>query len=212
MIFVFVLFVSCVEIDSPNISTEDYQSEFRFANLSSLGSATVQLTDVNLSYGAITLGQASDYETFDAGSRSVTVQFSDVATMDTSFKILFATEKKGTIFIVGDTSGSKFVNAVERYTFDEPTNADSALVRLLNGLPSFEAVSITLSGDESKFTVADLSLGDHSSYRTVPPGDYAVKVDTSDVAVFSDTLALSSDKRYTVAVYGTQSVTGFVDD
>lgn len=211
VLFVFVLFVSCVDIDSPNISTQDYQSEVRFANLSSLGSATVQVTDVNVSYGIITSGEASDYKGFDAGSRAITVGFSDTG-VDTAFKIIFSTDKKGTVFILGDTSGSRFVNAVERYMFDDPTNADSALVRVLNGLPAFDAVTITVVGDSSDFTAADLSYGDRNSYQTVFPGDYIVSVDTSGVVVISDTLILAGNKRYTLAVYGTDSVKEFVDD
>ncbi|MFQ6674894.1 MAG: DUF4397 domain-containing protein [Fidelibacterota bacterium] len=211
VLFVFVLLVSCVDIDSPNVSTQDYQSEVRFANLSTLGSATVQVTDINVSYGTITLGQASDYKEFDAGSRAVTVTFPD-ASVDTSFRIVFATDKKGTVFILGDTSGSRFANAVERYVFEVPTKADSAMVRVLNGLPAFDAVSITVAGEESQFAAADLSYGDYSSYRTVVAGDYAVSVDTSDVVVLSDTLALAANKRYTVAVYGTDTVKEFVDD
>lgn len=210
VLFVFIFLVSCVDIDNPNISTQDYQSEVRFANLASLGSATVEVTDINVSYGAVASGEASNYRTIEAGSRKVTVDFADG--VEKSSTIIFSTDRKGTVFILGDTSGTRLVNSVERYIFDDPTNADSSMVRVLNGLPGFDAVSITVVGEEDDFADADLAYGDGSSYRTLPAGDYAVTVDTSGVALFSDTLALGANRRYTVAVYGTDTVKEFVDD
>lgn len=204
---VFLVGFSCIELDSPNMSTQDYKSEVRFVNLSNIGSANVQLD--NISFGSLSSGNASDYKEIDSGSRTLVVGFPETdGSQDTTIRMVFETEKKGTVFVLGDTTGTKYVKAVERYTFDAPedmnldwTHPDLAIVRVLNGLLDYETLTISVVGEDEAFSEEDLSFGDRSSYHTVIPGDYAVSVDTSGVILLSDTLTFATDNRFTVAVY-----------
>lgn len=82
VLFIFVLFVSCVDIDNPNISTQDYESKTRIVNLSRLGDASVQLADFNESFGTLPAGQGSEYKEFDAGSRTLIVEYPDTFWVD----------------------------------------------------------------------------------------------------------------------------------
>ena len=217
-IVVLLLGVGCIEIDKEVISTVDFSSEARFVNLSRLGSATVQLEDVNISFGSLSAGEASSYKEIDAGSRKLVVTFSEGnSTADITMSMVFATEKKSSVFILGDTSGTKFINAVEHYTFDAPpnlnanwTHSDSAIVRVLNGLPDFEEITVSVVGDNSEFTADALLYGKASSYNMIFPGDYAITVAINDSTVMADTLALLAGARYTVAIY--DEVKGFIDD
>jgi|MDSZ01.2.fsa_nt_gb hypothetical protein len=202
-------FSGCIELDKTLIEPIDYKAEARFINLSSLGSATVKLTDVGASFGSLGAGEASTYEEIDAGSRTLEIQFSDSG-VDTTLQMVFVTEKKGTVFMLGDTSsGLKLANVQERYTFGDPTKADTVLVRVLNGSVAFADLSVSASGTSSSFSAA-ASYGSASSYSAVLPGEYAFDIAVSDSTVMTDTLTLSGSARYTVAIYSQVKV--FQDD
>ena len=209
-----LVMMSCIEIDDQNIFTQEFESETRFVNLSRIGTASVTLVDtiqdVSWSFGSIDIGEASDYQVINAGSRKLIVDFPDGAA-DTTMLMVFATDRKGTVFILGDTSGIKYVNADERYTFNVECCQDSFLVRIFNGFLDAEEISVTLWGKTEKWNLAkDLSYSEKSSYSKFPPDTYPVTVDTGSVTIFSDTLAFTANKRYTVAVYDIVKV--FVDD
>jgi hypothetical protein len=202
-------FSGCIELDKTLIEPVDYKAEARFVNLSSLGSATVKLTDVGASFGSLGAGEASSYEEIDAGSRTLEIQFSDSG-VDTTLKMVFVTEKKGTVFMLGDTSsGLKLANIQERYTFGAPTKTDTVLVRVLNGSVSFAELAVSASGASSSFS-ASVSYGSASSYSAVLPGEYAFDIAVSDSTVMTDTLTFSGNARYTVAIYS--QVKAFQDD
>jgi len=124
--------------------------------------------------------------------------------------MVFVTEKKGTVFMLGDTSsGLKLANIQERYTFGAPTKTDTVLVRVLNGSVAFAELAVSASGASSSFS-ASVSYGSASSYSAVLPGEYAFDIAVSDSTVMTDTLTFSGNARYTVAIYS--QVKAFQDD
>ncbi len=232
-----------MDIETTNITTQDYQSEVRFANLTGLGTATVTVQDTiqdeSWSFGSLNIGEASEYTEINSGSRTVVVDFPN-GNADTTMLIVFSSEKKGTVFITGDTTEIKYINSVERYTFDStPTYSDSIIVRVFNGFWGRDTVSVrslytlldtvsisydTVSTEpleidtiytteileEDSLIVDDLLYGKASSYQISIDGTYIITVDTSGVAIFSDTLVFDNNKRYTMAVFNTVEM--FEDD
>ncbi|MEE9168101.1 MAG: DUF4397 domain-containing protein [Candidatus Neomarinimicrobiota bacterium] len=209
LIVLLLVGMSCIDMDNPAMTTQDYKSEVRFVNLSRLGSATVKLADI--SFGSLSFGEDSEYKEIDAGSRTLTVEFPESdGSQDTEKQMVFATERKGSVFILGDTSGVSYFNAQERYIFEAPenlnpdwTNPDSAIVRIFSALSDFDEVSVNVVGNNSSFLAEGLSYGDDSNYQAIFPDNYSVSVDTNDVSVFSDSLSFAKGGRYTVAVYDT---------
>lgn len=208
----FLMVVSCVEISERNIDIQDYKSEVRFANLSNVGSVTITLSDtlqdLSWSFGSIDIGEASDYQEVNSGSRTLIVDFADVTGYpDTTRSIIITTDRKSTVFMLGDTTLITYVNAWERYTFNEDCCDDSSLVRVVNG--SLDSViiefEVTVSDTSSEVTATgieeSISYTGMTSYQHLFPSVYSVTVDTSDVVLFSDTLTFEINTRYTVAVY-----------
>lgn len=64
--------------------------------------------------------------------------------------------------------------------------------------------------EEDSLIVDDLLYGKASSYQISIDGTYIITVDTSGVAIFSDTLVFDNNKRYTMAVFNTVEM--FEDD
>lgn len=242
-----LLGIGCLEMDKEVISAVDFNSEVRFVNLTELGTATVTLEDtiqkVSWSFGVLVSGEASSYKEINAGSRKLVANFSEGnSTADTTMSLVFATDKKSSVFILGDTSGTQFINAVERYIFDIPTTSDSATIRILNGLSEdydisvsglyslidttvtydtlstdpleIDTISVTEVVESASFDITDISFGDVSSRQIILPRNYEISVDTSDVFLFSGTLSFEGNKWYTIVVVDTlqEGLKKFIDD
>lgn len=139
----------------------------------------------------------------------------DTLNIDT-VKMVIKTDKKSTVFILADTSGVRsYVNCSERYIFSPPGISDSALVRVINGLP--EGYDIAVYAEELSdpvdvdiLEVEDISYKATSGYKKLQAGEYLFSITANAITLSSDTLSFLSEKRYTVAVY--DNVTVFEDD
>lgn len=198
---------SCINVDVQNIPDKfDFKSQVNFVNLAYLsGRATVTID--NQTIGSIDVGAETGYVEIPAGGRTVKVTYAN--NTSTEEKRSFSSDRVYRVFIVEDTAGNKnIVYFNDRYTFEDKTKPDTALVRLFHGsalTPPITAVNIKL-GTVVDTTVAlstPLPFGYGTPYLELPAaGPYTFTLYSDTVAVVTaSNITLGSKKAYTGVIY-----------
>jgi len=192
--------VSCVDINKTNIPPGiDYRTMARFAHFAvGVGAANITLDETAV--GSVNFGAETAYGDYPAGTRVMKVTYS--AARDT-VKKAFETDRKVTVFIVGDATARDYIVANERYIFAAKGVKDSALVRVFNASPDAGNVNLTaVAGTTTASLASNLAFKKASAYAKVVAGTYQLTaVAGSDTLFKNVSQAFAALQRYTIAVY-----------
>lgn len=139
--FVIVVFNSCVDTSVQNITPIDYKSQVQFVNLA-IGVGGVDIKVDGESFGKVAFGeQMASYREVSSGAKKVVLDYDAAGVPNDTFSIVFDTERKMKIFIIGDATTRTFVRADERYIWQTKDSkegshlfpADTFQVRIFHG-------------------------------------------------------------------------------
>ena len=205
----------CVDLDTTNIDTKDYRSQVRFANLAvGVGDATSIRIDGE-AYGSVAFAEAGAYKDIPAGSRSLSIVFSQIP--ETTYTKVFETDRKGTMFIVGSGPTVEHLFAIERYLFEAPGVSDGALVRVFHASPDVGSLRVAGSASGSPdYLTTGLPYKSATGYAKVAPSSYIFTLTSGADTLFKNvTYQFASNKRYTLTLFNRKAVLQqklFVDD
>ncbi len=213
--FIIIFINSCVDTSVQNISPIDYKSQIQFVNLANnVGSAAI-LVD-GQSFGTLNFGDElpGGYREISSGSKSVVIDYSAAGVPNDTFKVVFETERKMRVFIIGDASSRSFVKVHERYiwqTKDSKEGAnlfppDTFKIMIFHGAPGVRSIgSVRIKVATKDTTVAlPLSYGKASSYialRAGLPYTFIAYSDRGD-SLSSVNLTPEARRAYTAVLYG----------
>lgn len=195
------LISGCVDIDNPNISVVDFRSEVRFMNLAVGVGAATEIRIDNVNYGRVNFEEAGPYVDIPSGSRILRIAYDGVTD---SLQKFFETDRKTTLFIVGDSTAREHPSAIERYIFEAPGVADTALVRVFHGSPDVGGLSIAAEDTAGTISLTtDLRYRLATGYSKLSPGSsYSFLImEGSDTLFNSIEYQFTSNKRYTIVIY-----------
>ena len=221
-------FAGCVDTSVNNLpTTVNYRSQVNVVNLAAgMGSAHVIMHEASgataaagqtIDFGSINLGNTSpsdgSFQDIPAGSKTVMIAYSGSSAKDT-LKLSTISNYKLRLFLVGTSSaGSRsFVTMNQRYIAS--TKEDTILfpkteaqVAFVNGSPddTVSTVGMVAGSDTTEVSLADLVMGDASSYSQFTPKTYNIYVTSSTGAVAQQSVALKAQGRYTVIIYDNAS-------
>lgn len=189
-----------MDLDTTNIPTKDYRSYVRFANLAvPLGPATSIQIDTD-AYGSVNAGEAGSYRNIQSGVRRLIVVYG--LTADSLLKN-FETERKATVFALGDSSLREYLVFNERYIYEPPGAADGALLRVVHASPNVGALQVkaTLTGTTTTVT-SGLAYKQASAYSKLNAVTYSFTITSGTDTLFVNVgYQFDVSKRYTLAVF-----------
>lgn len=204
LILAILFLYSCVDVDSPNISTVDLRTLTKFVYLSS-STDTLQIRVDGVQAAELANGGETSFLNLPAGSRRMVFIYNGGLKIDTAAVALPHDEKIVCYCIFEPSAGD---TQLIRQTLSVHTTYDGevqyipnkALVRFLN-YSRVDAEFVLLSNDTT--TTDPLTFGKGTMYDTVAvaPNFIAINSGTGDTLVHSK-LVNASAGRYSVLLYG----------
>lgn len=225
--FSLISLVSCVDTSVQNITLKDYKSHIQFVNLvKGVSSLTIAVDGQSL--GSVNFGAElpGGYREFPSGAKKVILSYPIPGVLNDTLPIVFETERKIRIFIIGDTSLPTFVKGDERYIWQTKDSregahlfpADTFQIRVFHGASGTGNITdIRIKTPVKDTTISfPVAYGRVSSYFKLRVGvPYTFIAYASRDSLSSVTISPESKRRYTVVLYdsaGTRKSKFFIDD
>ena len=170
---------SCVDVNTTNVTTQDYRSTVRFIDVATDSSASHVLTVDGGSVATLALGDSSVYLSLHSGNRLL--NFVD------SQRVNFNTDEQGTVLIHSKVQGKRFLFLLEGDQKRNNAKAGVASVRFVNAADSsaatlafrdVSALGTDLAGSVSYFAA--------SGYTDVTPGPHSLFVVSNEGSAVLD--------------------------
>ncbi|MCX7985235.1 MAG: hypothetical protein N3A63_10085 [Bacteroidetes bacterium] len=200
-----VMFVGCVDVDNPNVSTVDLRTLTKFVYLNTQadvlrvtidGSPVVQLAQ----------GEETTFLNLPAGKRQMIFTYASGTKADTVSALSLPQDRKINFFCIYDPSAG--VSSLQRQIIQIHTTYDGniqyipgkALVRFIN----FASVSAKLRlyrGIDSTIT-ATIGFGGTTQYDTASVGPQFKVLSATNAVLVNVTSISGGEGRYSVVLYG----------
>lgn len=220
---VLIGFSSCVELPESEPPRRDATADVRVVYLDPSLPSTVTIrmaagptftTFTNLPTETYANPNAV-YRTYPAGAkRLLLVDGSTPVDPDTT-SLTFETDQRGTLYVIPKAAGTttRFVWLSERYVFALPGIKDTARVRVMNAIASFDTIDVQQVS--ASFPIVDnLRFGRSSSFVKVAAGTtarfYLTHYTSSTAQGDTVTVVGASNKQYTIVAYDSLSAAKFV--
>ncbi|HOV99112.1 MAG TPA: hypothetical protein PK595_06030 [Bacteroidota bacterium] len=201
------VFVSCVDVDNPNVSTVDLRTLTKFVYLSS-GSDNLQISVDGSVAATLPAAGESEFLSLPAGNRKLKFQYNGNASVDTP-TVSFPQDVKG-MFICNYEPGSgmtkldyQFIRSHTTYDGNVQYVPDKALVRFVN-YSDVNAKMQLVAGAVTKST-GTVQYGNASAYDTVSVAPQYTIVDATTNSTLAQGTVGTSQGRYTVVLFGSGS-------
>lgn len=200
------VFVSCVDVDNPNVSTVDLRTLTKFVYLSS-SSDNLQVSVDGSVTATLPAAGESEFLNLPAGNRKLKFQYNNNSSVDTP-TVSFPQDVKGIFFCNYEPSAGiatldyQFIRSHTTYDGNVQYVPEKALVRFVN-YSDVDAKMQLGTGSEAKST-GTVKYGKASAYDTVGVSPQYTIVDASDSTLAQSTVG-SSQGRYTVVLFGSGS-------
>ena len=152
--------LGCADVPSTGPTPPDLRAEFRFLNAApDLSSVQVSVDDV--AQGTVAFAASTGYNTFPAGSRSVSL-----SNGEEQF-VAMSTDLRGTVALLPAAPGvaREFFRLTDRRIFDTPGTA----LRVINFNPEHD-VTVTVTTGADTVTTVNLGYKNSSGYRALTAG------------------------------------------
>ncbi|MDW8108094.1 MAG: hypothetical protein RMJ81_00385 [Candidatus Kryptonium sp.] len=211
--FVIVVFNSCVDTSVQNITTIDYKSQVQFVNLA-IGVGGISIKVDGESFGTVAFSeQMPSYREVPSGAKKVVVDYENPRIPNDTFSIVFDTERKMRVFIIGDTTTRTFVKADERYIWQTKDSkegshlfpADTFQVRVFHGVRggrSVDSVRVRVGTRDTTiaFPLAYSRVSSYIKFRVVGV-PYTFIARSGRDSLTSVVINPEAKRRYTVILY-----------
>lgn len=195
LLFAYLSFNGCIDIDNPVVQPVDYRSSAKFVNLRN-ASVTISV-DGAQKVSSLAFGGESQYFDLPAGSR---VFVFDYGSGKDTLRRSLESERKYSIFYI---DGSNILFAAERNLFDEAYPSGKAVVRFLHLSPDLGTakVIVNFAGKDSAFS--NIAFKGGTPYLEI--GSFPIKytvISGTDTVVKNWDSGITGAGRYSVVVYG----------
>ncbi|MCX7985136.1 MAG: hypothetical protein N3A63_09575 [Bacteroidetes bacterium] len=199
------MFVGCVDVDNPNVSTVDLRTLTKFVYLNTQPDNLRVIID-GIPVAQLTQGEETVYLDLPAGKRQMTFVYASGTKVDTVSAQTLPQDRKINFFCIYDPSVG--ITTLQRHVVDIHTTyngavqyiPDKVLVRFLNFASDTAKIQLFTNGSLKR--ASTLLMSKMTSYDTVSIGPkFRILSKTNSVLVDS-TLVSMSDGRYSVVLYG----------